>query len=167
MAYRYKLPSGDIIEVDSAREMQELLKLLQNQSQSYLQTSSVATSSAEVSKPTLNKQPETFVDSLSDNTSLKHPSVQDFLNLWASLETEKSRDVIRLFAKYGKKGLTSEQLAQHLGVKRASGIMSGINRQSEKIGFKWKRWFPLNHGVYEPDPTVYRNLREAIAYIEP
>lgn len=72
-----------------------------------------------------------------------------------------------LFARYGKKGLTSKQLAQYLGVRRASGIMSGLNRQSEKVGFEWKRWFPLNNGVYEPNHTAYKNLTEAIALIEP
>jgi hypothetical protein len=99
-------------------------------------------------------------------TLSKYPSVQDFLNLWAALETQKGRTVMRLFAKYGNKGLTSEQLAQYLEVKRASGIMSGINRQSEKVGFDWKRWFPLNNGVYEPDSTAYKNLVEAMALVE-
>ena len=165
MAYRYKLPCGDIIEVDSAREMRELLQLLQKNSQPYLQHQSIKTS-LEPSETTLNKHPETSVSSLSNTISSRYPSVQDFLALWASLETEKSRNVMRLFARYGQKGLTSQHLAQYLEVKRASGIMSGINRQSERIGFEWKRWFPLNNGVYEPDPTAYENLKEAIAVVE-
>lgn len=149
MAFRYKLPSGEIIEVDSAREMQELLNLLHKDGQAVFQS------------------PPVTASVLDSSTRPKPPSMQDFLSLWANLETDKSRNVMRFFAKYGKEGLTSEKLAQYLGVKKASGIMSGINRQSDRLGFNWKRWFPLNNGVYEPDPTAYKNLVEAIAYVEP
>lgn len=167
MAYRYKLPSGETIEVDSAREMQELLQLLQKNGQPHLQHPSITTPLAKALKTNLNKHSETSTASLSNTTLSSHPSVQDFLNLWAALETEKSRNVMRLFARYGKKGLTSKQLAQCLKVKRASGIMSGLNKQSERVGFDWKRWFPLNNGVYEPNRIAYKNLVEAIASVEP
>lgn len=167
MAFRYKLPSGEIIEVDSAREIQELLHLLQKDAQSLPQRQSGTASAAATSKNILNEPPETSIGSSKNSTPSRHPSVQDFLNLWAALETEKSRNVMRLFAMHGKKGLTSEQLAHYLGVKRASGIMSGINRQSNKVGFDWKRWFFLNNGVYESDPRAYKNLVEAIASVEP
>jgi len=160
MAFRYKLPSGEIIEADTAEEIQELYQLLKQGGRS------VARSETEIAADAPGTSTEEIF-SRSRNFSSEVPSVKDFLLLWDSLETEKARNVLRFFAKYGNKGLTSRKLAQYLDVERASGIMSGINKRSEKIGFSWKRWFTLHSGVYEVDSRAYKNLVEAVASKEP
>lgn len=161
MPFKYKLPSGQIIEADTAKEIQELILLFENNEPLVSQNSSVGITN----DFGLNKTSETSTTLNDQNTFIKPPSETDFIHLWNKLETEKAKKVMQLFAQYAKQGLTSKQLAQHLGVERASGIMSSINKRSEEIGFSWKHWFRLNSGVYEANDTAYVNLVEAIRLV--
>ena len=165
MPYKYKLPSGQVIEADTAQEIKELVQLFENQKQSASQDLPVSTSKSENTSHSLIKVSEPSTSFGSQTTLIQPPSVEDFVQLWERLETERARNVMQLFSEYGKKHLTSKQLAKHLGVERVSGTMSGINKRSEEIGFSWKRWFPLISGVYEVNDIAYENLVKAMHLI--
>ncbi|HLO84364.1 MAG TPA: hypothetical protein VK203_05020 [Nostocaceae cyanobacterium] len=172
MAYKYRLKSGQVIEADTAQEIKELIQLLENQEISTTHNLPASVPVAENPNNNVSLISESLQSSEplqtynSEAKIAKPPSVQDFIQLWNKLDTERARKIMSIFADYGKQKLTSDQLAKSLNVNRASGTMSGINKRSKEVGFYWKDWFRLVAGVYEVNDIAHSNLVEAMNVIK-
>lgn len=181
MAYRYKLPSGAVVEADTPNEMKTLLEGLLKDANGLSKLQSP--SAAGIVRPdpqqtsAADSTPNTFIEIkpvLNESTALSSgtiPSVDDFCSLWREIRLEAQREILRMFAK-GNNKLSIKELEKRLKEKcnepTCNGSMRGIGRIFHRVSnLTWKDYFVKNKGVYEVNKAAHKNLVSALEIVEP
>ena len=170
MAFRYILKSGDVIEADTAGEIQQLRNLFNQKPQLELQQSSFTDLLEEPSfiVDASKVQPE-VKETVVSSSALKVPSVNDFCSLWNKLRRETYKEVLRMFANNNYNEVRISELEQCIN-QDCKGAMNGIGRLFYGVtGLTWKDYVVLNNSkrTYEVNKIAHQNLVSALEILEP